>query len=281
MERRLERILTICLGVFWLLDGILQLQPAMFTNVFVNTILAPTLQNQPSFIADIIAFGIRIFSINSFWFNLGSALIQLLIGALLLFPVRNNARRIGLWFSVAWALIIWIFGEGFGLLATGSATFYTGAPGSALLYLIIALCLLYSWQGKLSIAAGVIFLLGSVLNLMPMFWQPTMLSTLSIIPGISGLLGTLGATGTMYGNIIAVDLLMLLGLFLIFIPNRTVAWVSIAFLAIVWVVGQNFGGLQTFPFGTATDPNSAPLLALFILPIFFTPNEKRLADMLT
>jgi hypothetical protein len=141
-DQKLARILTVCLGGFWLLDGILQLQPAMFTNVFVSTVLAPNLQNQPAVVAGIVAFGVNIFSSNVFLFNFLSAFIQILIGALLIFPFRNAIARFGLWLSIAWALIVWVFGEGFGGLFTGMATFYTGAPGSALLYLALALCLL-------------------------------------------------------------------------------------------------------------------------------------------
>jgi hypothetical protein len=279
MEHRLERILTVCLGGFWLLDGILQLQSAMFTSAFVNTVLSPNLQNQPSFIAHIIAFGINIFTINTFWFNLASAFLQLLIGASLLLPLRDTAHRFALWLSVTWALIIWIFGEGFGNLATGSATFYTGAPGSALLYLILALFLLYASKGwlfnKLPLVAGVFFLVGAALNLTPMFWQPTMLSMLATVPAASGPLGTLGAQGTLIGNLLAIDMLACLGIFLIVLPNRSVAWVTIIFLVIVWWIGQNFGGLLTFPGGTATDPNSAPLFILFLMPIFFVERHRQ------
>ena len=113
-------------------------------------------------------------------------------------------QRFGLWLSVGWALVIWIFGEGFGNLFTGSATFYTGAPGSALLYLILALCLIYSFHRRLPLIAGIVFILGAILNLMPMFWQPTMLSMLTMTPSISAALGTFGSQGTMIGNLIAV-----------------------------------------------------------------------------
>jgi hypothetical protein len=247
MERRLERILTICLGGLWLLDGILQLQPAMFTSAFVDTVLSPNLQNQPPILASIIAFGIHIFSSNIFWSNLTSAGIQILIGLLLLLPLRDGAKRFGLWLSIAWALIIWVFGEGLGNLATGNATFYTGAPGAALLYLILAIFLLYPKKlplEKLPMVAAVFFFLGAALNLAPMFWQPTILV-----------------------NLLAIDILVCLGIFLLLVPTRPVAWVTIAFLLLVWWFGQNFGDLLTFPTGTATDPNAAPLFALFLVPI--------------
>lgn len=268
-SRDLKKMLTFCLGGLWLVDGILQLQPAMFTNFFVTTVLAPNLQNQPAVITSIVAFGIHIFTINIFWFNLGSALIQILIAALLLLPFRNSILRFGLWLSMIWAIIVWIFGEGFGGLATGSASFYTGAPGSALLYAVIALALLYSFDKKLPIIAGWLFLLGAALNLAPMFWQSGMLSMLAMVLAVAHPLGELGLQGTLIGNLIAVDILVCLGLLILFIPNRPVAWVTIAFLAVIWWLSQSFGGIQTFPFGTATDPNSAPLIALFLVPIFF------------
>ncbi|HUC02259.1 MAG TPA: hypothetical protein VMA75_05210 [Candidatus Paceibacterota bacterium] len=261
------RTVTICLGILWLVDGILQLQPAMFTNAFVTSVLAPTLQGQPAPLAALIAAGINLFAAHIFWSNLASALVQLLIGALLVFPFPRGVQRFGLWLSVAWALIVWVFGEGLGILFTGNATFYTGAPGSALLYAILALCLLFSWHKKLPLVAGIVFLVGVVLNLMPMFWQPTMLSMLVMVPSISNSLGAIGPQGTVIGNLIAVDLLACFGILLLLVPNKAVAWATLVFLLIVWGFGQTFGGIQTFPFATATDPNSAPILALFLLPI--------------
>jgi hypothetical protein len=265
----MKRILTISLGVFWIIDGVLQLQPAMFTSAFVNDVLAPNLQNQPGVIAGVVAFGIHVFSINIFWCNLASALIQLLIGVLLIFPFPDSAQQFGLWLSVAWALIVWIFGEGFGALFTGSASFYTGAPGSALLYLILALGLLYGFYKNLPRVAGVLLIFGGLLNLVPMFWRSGMLSMLVMTPTLSGSLAGLGQQGTIFGNLIAVDALLFFGIFLILAPNRHVACVAIVFLLAVWWLGQGWGGVLSFPFGTATDPNSAPLFMLFLLPIFF------------
>jgi hypothetical protein len=291
----LARILTISLGGLWLLDGILQLQPAMFTSAFVQQVLAPTLQGQPSAIAAIINFGITVWNLNPFAFNVVAAGIQLLIGVMLILTFRRGdgrTKRFALWLSVAWALIIWIFGEGFGMIATGNATFYTGAPGSALLYAILALFLLdemneqraansdtFNKDGaakntkqplaKLPIVAGIIFLVGAALQLAPMFWQPTMLSMLATVPAVSNWLGAGslgGAQGTMLGNLLAIDILAALGIFLICLPrSRTVAWLACAFLIAVWWIGQNFGGTLTFPGGTATDPNSAVVLVLFLV----------------
>jgi hypothetical protein len=255
----MKRILIISLGAFWLLDGILQLQPAMFTGAFVNQVIAPTLIGQPHVLKEIILFGILVATINPFWFNVIAAGVQLLIGALLIGSAWSytqekfiSTQRFALWLSIVWALIIWIFGEGFGEIATGSATFYIGAPGSALLYLILAVFLLLRTDNskalkKLPLVAGIIFLVSAALNLAPIFWQ---LTTLSIID-----------------NFIAIAILVALGIFLIIMPqNRAVAWITTIFLVIVWWIGQNFGGILTFPNGIATDPNSAIVFILFLLP---------------
>ena len=68
------------------------------------------------------------------------------------------------------------------------------------------------------------------------------------------------------GNFAAIDALLILSIFLFLMPGRTVVWVAVIFLAAVWWFGQNFGGLAAFPGGTATDPNAAPILILFLLP---------------
>ena len=307
-KRNLARILTLSLGGLWLLDGILQLQPAMFTGAFVEQVLAPTLTSQPHWMVAVINFGINVWNLNPVLFNLAAAVVQLFIGFMILLPAlkrqrdnKNNEhiaqrrldlQRFALWLSVFWALLIWIFGEGLGILFTGSATFYAGAPGSALLYAILALFLLYDANErrdatataaasdksterplkKLPVVAGIIFLAGAALQLTPMFWQPTMLSMLAMVPSVSGWLGQFGAQGTMLGNFLAIDALAALGIFLILMPrNRTVAWLACAFLVAVWWIGQNFGGIFTFPFGTATDPNSALVMMLFLVPIILNP----------
>ena len=102
----------------------------------------------------------------------------------------------------------------------------------------------------------------------PMFWQSTMLSMLAMVPAVSGWLGALSSQGTLLGNFLAIDILICLGIFLLLVPTRPVAWVIISFLLTVWWIGQSFGGVLTFPGGTATDFNSAPLFILFLLPIF-------------
>ncbi len=274
-DHKTIRAITIILGGIWFLDGVLQLQPAMFTNGFVSGVLTPNLQNQSHIISSIVAFGIRVFSVNIFWTNLAAALMQLLIGILLIFPFRKSILNFGLWLSIGWALVVWIFGEGFGNIFTGQATFFTGAPGAALLYLILAVFLLCAEKNSsainyLPVAAGAIVFGSAMLNIAPMFWQPTMLSMLAMVPAASNWLGSLSVTWGVIGNGVAFLMLFLGGIFLMYYPSKTFAWITIGFLAVIWWLGQNFGGIFSFPFGVATDPNTAPLLALCLLPIFLS-----------
>lgn len=46
-----QRALQIALGVIWLTDGALQLQPFMFGSSFVTQIIAPNAVGQPAFVA--------------------------------------------------------------------------------------------------------------------------------------------------------------------------------------------------------------------------------------
>ena len=43
-QKRLRQLL----GILWLIDGLLQLQPQMFTMNMVNGVMVPTVQDQPA-----------------------------------------------------------------------------------------------------------------------------------------------------------------------------------------------------------------------------------------
>lgn len=280
----LERLVTILLGLLWIIDGILQFQPEMFTKAFITTVLYPNLSGQPFFIPNIIKFGIHLFSINYVLTNLGSAVIQILIGLALILPIQKHYQRIALYISIAWSLIVWILGEGLGNILTGGATFFTGAPGSVVLYLILGVFLLYPKRfplTKLPRAAGILFLFGAVLNLFPMFWTKDgiqMLFQLSSGDSINAIatpakyLANSMASSPIISNGILILLLGFFGVQLLLKPKRTVVWSMMIFLVLVWWLCQDLGGIQTFPGGTATDPNSAPLFILFLLPLFYTKN---------
>lgn len=280
----LQRLVTILLGLLWLIDGILQFQPEMFTKAFVTNILAPNLQGQPFFITNIIQFGIHLFSMNYLFTNLGSAVVQVLIGLALILPVSKRYQRIALYISIAWSLVVWILGEGLGNILTGMASFYTGVPGSVTLYLILAVFLLYPKRFSLTNlpkAAGILFLFGAFLNVLPMFWtkegiqmlfQFSSADTIKAIAAPATYLSNVMSSSPVISNDILVLLLGFFGVQLLLKPKKIIVWSMVIFLVFVWWLCQDLGGIQTFPGGTATDPNSAPLFILFLLPLFYTKN---------
>ncbi len=130
------------LGAIWFIDGLLQLQPYMFSKQFATEMLAGTAQGQPHFvlwtvtkIADFLAPHIAA------W-NAVFALIQLAIGVGLFFKKTSKPT---LALSFVWVLGVWWFGEAFGQIFSGNASLLTGAPGAVLVYGIIGLIL---WPSK-------------------------------------------------------------------------------------------------------------------------------------
>ena len=161
------------LGAFWLLDGLLQFQPQMFGPNFVTNVLTPVLANQPGFIDTIVNWGIQLWSTNMIVTDTLAALVQCAIGILLFFPLSSKTFKTGLWISIVWGVVVWFCGEGAGQLLTGSASFYTGAPGAVVIYILIAALLLIpqkvttDWYPKI---AGWIFMFGALLQLQPSLW---------------------------------------------------------------------------------------------------------------
>ena len=139
---RTQRTLQIVLGLFWLLDAGLQFQPFMFGKGFTTTYLLNNAQGQPDVIRWIITnvgnfVGPHVAVWNTFF-----ALIQVAIGGGLLF--RRTVRP-ALAISFFWAFGVWFFGEGLGLILTGSASALTGAPGSVFMYGLLGLM---AWPRK-------------------------------------------------------------------------------------------------------------------------------------
>lgn len=130
-----RRGIQVSLGLLWTLDGLLQLQPAMLTARFATEGIAPAGQGQPAFVSWPIQQAAHLIGHQPVLADLALALIQLAIGAGLLYP--RTARR-ALAGSVVWALAVWYLGEGLGGLFGGGASLLTGAPGAALVYAVVS-----------------------------------------------------------------------------------------------------------------------------------------------
>jgi hypothetical protein len=131
-----QRKLQIALGVIWLVDGALQLQPFMFGRAFVTQIIAPNEADQPGFVAAPIRLVAHLIEPRIALFNLFAVAIQVLIGIGLMYRPTVKAALLT---SFGWSLGVWWIGEGLGGLFTGTASPLTGAPGAALLYVLAGL----------------------------------------------------------------------------------------------------------------------------------------------
>jgi hypothetical protein len=277
--------LRLMMGVLWLLDGLFQLQPQMFTMNMINGVMAPTVDGQPTFIAASLHWIIGITTQYLVPINWGIALLQMVIGIWLL-SGRAVKQAIGL--SALWAVVVWYTGEGLSMLLTGQASILTGAPGAVLLYPLIALTFspkqetnrvqqnVFSRRGLRSLLAG-FWVFAALLQLQPSWWQSSQISrqiaamyspgTLSgflIDPSLHWLSGvTVGTEAPLNIFLIVVFLTLGIGLFLVK-ETRVHAWLVASIIAslAIWWCNQALGMILT---GMATDFNSGLLLVVMAL----------------
>jgi hypothetical protein len=279
-----RRWLQLAIAALWLLDGILQYQTFMFSKDFSATFLAGMADGNPKWIAASVLWAARIVESNPLLINAGFATLQLGIGLAIAF---RPTLRLGLAVSVVWAVVVWWFGEGLGMLLTGGASPLSGAPGAVLLYAVLAILL---WPTAKDTsrsfvaaepvgvpAAKVIWLVLwgglAALNLQPS--QLTGDSVHSMVSGMSdgqpgwlaflikafaGLSAHNGIALTIIGAVILAAIAV--GIFLPQSWTRIVVIAAVVAAAFIWVFGEALGSLFG---GQGTDVNSGPLLALIAL----------------
>src|SRR5579864_845848 len=133
-RKALQRIL----GALWLIDGLLQFQPQMFTMNMVNGIMKPMLVGQPGLFEPSLQFIVTQTTLHLTAVNLLIGIVQVCLGlGFLLLPDRWVKDLVIA--SIVWAFIVWYGGEGMSMLFTGTASILTGAPGAVLLYPLLGL----------------------------------------------------------------------------------------------------------------------------------------------
>jgi hypothetical protein len=287
-----QRVLQIVLGLFWVLDAALQFQPFMFGRSFVAANILANAQGQPFVIGDLITHVGNFIAPDIAVWNTFFALIQLFIGVGLLYrPTVKPALAL----SFAWVLGVWVFGEGLGMILTGTATALTGAPGGVLMYGLIGLMCwpraprraggedpapvgiassaaaqgigrsitpMLVWSGYWCLAA-VLFLFPD--NRTPSSVQSAIVGMADGEPGwFSNFLTNVGNqfahTGTQTAWVLAlISLVVGLGPLLVRRPGWFLAGGAVLSVA-MWVAAQGLAG-DVFS-GSGTDPNTGPLLIL-------------------
>jgi hypothetical protein len=261
----LRRGLQITLGLIWLLDAALQYQPYMFTKAFSAGVLAPSAMAQPAFVSGPVLTTARIVASHPVAWNALFATIQLALAAGLFFRATTRAALAG---TVAWGLAVWWLAEGLGMMFGGMGNPLTGAPGGALLYALVAVLLWPrpghedSAEAAMSSVAGASLLGRWARPAWSVLWAGLAAMVL-LAPASSSSLtadgGTKAAAVTI--GLAAAFSFAAAG---VWVPAVTRPALAVAMVAalVVWVAGEQFGQLFS---GTATDPNTGPLLVLIAL----------------
>ena len=266
-----RRSIQTCIGLIWLLDGGLQFQSFMYGNGFIQFLKAQN-AGSPHWVVSSTNWAANTLHAHQGSYNTLFALIQVAIGLGILY---RPTTKLGLVASVPWALVVWWFGESFGMLFANTSMPLTGAPGAVILYPLIgaiawpndrpggllgvrgartawaALWLVMAWLWlEASSSAG--NAVHAAINLAPsgMSWLSELqiwFANLTNGAGL-GLAVVLAAVSAAIGIAVLVNwrakefLILAAGLNLIY-----------------WLVGQGFGGI---PAGGATDPNAGLLFIL-------------------
>lgn len=295
-QKTLQRIL----GALWLIDGILQLQPQMFTMNMVNGVMKPMLEGQPGLFEPSLQFIVNQTTSHLTAVNLLIAIVQILLGlGFLIIPNRRIKPVVIL--SIIWALIVWYGGEGLSMLFTGQASILTGAPGAVMLYPLLGLAIYPRVQpagsAKRAEAEGLIsrpvlrwilagfWIFSALLQLQPYWWQPGQISqTVGGMVGQGGLnrflvdpvlqpLANVTANIEIPLNIILIMICLALGIGLAVVKENQIRPFLIASAVVsvlIWYFAQGFGMIFT---GMATDFNSGLLLVVMTLACW--PRERK------
>lgn len=273
-----RRHLQIALGLLWLLDGALQLQPFMLGTGLANQVIAQAAVGQPHFVAAAVHWGAGVIAAHPLAWDVPFAATQLMLGLGLLF---QRTARVALAASLPWSLGVWYFGEGLSGLAGGHASLLTGAPGAALLYGVLAVG---AWPARdrsqpshalwSRLTWALLWVGGAIFQALPGQNSGAAIAN-AIRTGDAGgpaWLGRVDASvagwATRYGTTAVITLVVaeaLIGVGALHRRTRGLAVTTGFVLALaIWVVGQHLGQLYS---GQATDPNTAPIIALLAIAI--------------
>ena len=279
-----RRALQLVLAGLWLLDGVLQFQPAMFTPAF-SRMLAASAAGNPSVVARPIIWDATLVGHHLALLNTIFATIQLLLG---LGIALRPTVRLALAASVAWSVAVWLFGEGLGGVLNGGAGPLDGGPGAVIIYALLAVLL---WPAGRP-GAAVPFVAARAVGaraakaLWLVFWLSQAYFALTpdnrAPQGVNGMIAGMesgepvwlqdlqkGAASLVANQGLATSIVLAVALGLIAVGVYLPATVAKATLvlaivvaALIWVFAQALGGILA---GGATDVNSGPLLALLAL----------------
>ncbi len=281
-EHPARRFLRISFGLLWIFDGLLQLQQAMPAGL-PTQVVQPAATSSPSWVQHLVNDGTLIWSRHPISAAASAVWIQVGIGVLLLVARSGRISRLAGAVSVAWGLVVWVFGEAFGGIFGSGLSWLFGAPGAVLFYVVAGVLLTlpeHAWAGQ-RLGRALLGLLGfffvgmAILQAWPGrgFWQgqgnphatagalTSMVQAMAKTPqphALSSVVSSFGTFDAQHGWIVNLFIVLALaGLGMALLTGRDqvifVALVCSSVLCIaVWVFVQDLGFLG----GLGTDPNS-------------------------
>ena len=285
-----RRWLQLALAAMWLLDAILQLQSFFFTQGF-GQMLAATAAGDPAVIAGPVNWSARLIEAHPTWTNAAFASVQMFLA---LGIAWRPTLKAALATSVAWSLGVWWLGEGLGGVLAGTASPASGAPGAVILYALLAVLLWPVESEGAFVAARPLGVRSARLVWLAVWGSLAYFAVQSANRTAQGLhqmlsgmasgepgwlasldrdaAGLLAGQGTLASVVLAVVLgVVAAGIFGPVPAARAAVLLAIVVALVIWVVGENFGGILT---GSGTDPNSGPPLVLLAI-AYWPPGSRR------
>jgi cytochrome oxidase Cu insertion factor (SCO1/SenC/PrrC family) len=284
-----RQLLRIGFGVVWIVDGLLQAQPAMAEGL-PSQVIQPAAASSPGWVQHIVNWAGTSWSYHPIQAGASAVWIQIGIGVWLITAPRGSWSRLAGLASAGWALVVWVFGEAFGGIFAPGLTWLFGAPGAAVFYLAAGLLIAAPprvWRAPqlartaLSVL-GAFFIGMAVLQAWPGrgFWQGTlhggsgtltgMIRSMATTPQpalLAGWVSSFASFTATHGfavNLFAVIALAAIGMGLLTAGGGRPGLLRLTVIAMVvlcladWVLVEDFG----FFGGLGTDPNSMIPLAL-------------------
>lgn len=273
------------LGIFWILSGLLQLQPG-FIFGFASRVMAPQLSGQPFWLDNINLWLMGAWQAHPVSADVSTMLIELGLGVLLLLDLKDVLQRQVLRFSFIWALLAWVFFQFMGGLAAPQASVVTGSPGSFVLYAICSYFLFseLSWDDQklrkiLARLVASIWLLAALLQVIPWegFWNTSNLKGLFLTTAnisqplfLQNLLSFIISVLSNFPFLFNLGLISIFLLLAIVFMRKNIAsyWTILSGLILffLWWIGQDFGVIGQ----TRVDIGLAPIV-FFITVLGQTP----------
>jgi cytochrome oxidase Cu insertion factor (SCO1/SenC/PrrC family) len=285
-----RRVLRIGFGLLWVLDGVLQAQPAMPLGM-TSQVIQPGAVGSPGWVQHLVASVSSVWNYHPVVAAAATVWIQAGIGIWLLMAARGRWSRLAGVAAAVWGLIVWVFGESFGGILAPGLTWLFGAPGAVLFYVLAGVLIALperAWSsdriGRLSTASMGVFFVGmAVLQAWPGrgFWQgsarhgggtlTSMVHEMGATPQphvFASMVSWFGRVVAAHGfatNLAVVVFLAVAGLSLVIgRPAAALRWAVVVTCIVAladWVLVEDLG----FFGGVGTDPNSMiPMIVLLV-----------------